>query len=134
MKHEKLYHIKKYDTDHVARQVYQFITTDDIDDAYLENYMINGDETLYHISDKKYNTPEYWWLLCFVNGIKDLFNFDVPLSHLSIYNSVVKDLGFFDDQLYRERLATNEVSRSIKIVKPGFEKYVASQINKIMDH
>lgn len=57
----------------------------------LQNYTINN-QTPEQVSQSLYNDPQYWWVICYINGIVNPYT-DWFLTQSQLYNMTIEKYG-----------------------------------------
>ena len=100
-----------------------FLSNLDLDrfDHYMETYIISTHDTPEDISEKLYNSKDYWWIALLINKMS---YFDFPLNAMELHSTAVK--LYQEEHLYSlngyKKILTreNDISRSIKV--PQYDK------------
>lgn len=99
---------------------FRVIDTYKRDAATFIKYKAQDNERIENISQKFYSTPDFWWVLCVFNDIRNPF-FDLPLSEAQIIE-LARRLGdeekkYPEQVYYRLIFDKNEDRRELNIPK-----------------
>lgn len=95
---------------------------DDTDIRYFQEYTITEGETPEEVSYKFYGTTDYWWIVCIVNRIEDVF-YDWPMrldDVIEYSEEMLKD--YPNDTRYdlQALITENDEKRFIKVLKESY--------------
>ena len=114
---------------------FQVIDTYKRDAATFTKYGVQDNERIENVSEKFYATPDFWWILCIFNDIRNPF-YDLPLSENQIIQ-LAKRLGD-EERKYPEKVYyklifnKNEDRREINIPKAALMGSVIWDFRKAM--
>lgn len=114
---------------------FQVIDTYKRDAATFIKYSVQDNERIENVSEKFYSSPDFWWILCIFNEIRNPF-YDLPLSENQIIQ-LAKRLGD-EERKYPEKVYyklifnKNEDRREINIPKPSLIGSVVWDFRKAM--
>jgi hypothetical protein len=102
---------------------YKVLDTYKRDAASFIQYRTQDNERIENISQKFYNTPDFWWIVCVFNNIRNPF-FDLPLSEVQILelsDRLANEEGKYPKPVYYKLVFdANETKRAINIPKESF--------------
>ena len=114
---------------------FKVIETYKRDAATFIKYRAQDNERIENISQKFYSTPDFWWILCIFNDIRNPF-YDLPLSENQIIE-LARRLGD-EERKYPEKVYynlifnENENRRELNVPKAGLVGSVVWDFRKAM--
>jgi len=114
---------------------FQVIDTYKRDAATFIKYKVQDNERIENISEKFYETPDFWWILCVFNNIRNPF-YDLPLSENQIIE-LARRLGteekkYPESVYYKLIFGANEEKREINVPKAALIGSVVWDFRKEM--
>ena len=112
----------------------------EIDPSYLTTYRIADGENLESICYELYKDTTLWWLICILNGIRDVI-FDLPITEEALqrfasdlasesYDEVTEENDWLTEYAtqYDLLVVQNDAKRTVRVIKPTFIQPILRQI------
>ena len=135
--------MKYFDTlpifDKTFRNIFEKVRVAFVRDDELIKYQMDEFETLANVSQKWYNTGDYWWVIALLNDIFDI-NFDVPFPATQaerIARDIAKTETFSDCvvESYITILSSGQQEQVITFENPDQKPYtVLTNIRSLLAH
>ena len=96
---------------------------------FFQDYIVKQNETPEDVSYKMYGTTDYWWIICMINGVEDVFyDWLMNIEDVRNYSQEMKK-DYPNDKRYdlEVLLEENDTKRFIRVLKPYYLNALISE-------